>query len=104
MLDNSKCKVYNKGTKLRKGQCPKELKMEIIKPTKKQVFDELRNGGCCWLGGQGCECKSRQLCNCYKEAETRLTKTEYTAEEIEENKRQNAKAMQEIEEALKIFE
>ena len=29
--------------------------MQVIKPTKQEVFDELRkNIGCCWLGGAGC--------------------------------------------------
>lgn len=73
-------------------------------PTKKQVFDELRYGtGCCWLGGSGCYCYSRQLCNCFNEMKERLTRTEYTEEKIAEAQKRNAKAMQDIAQALALF-
>ena len=73
-------------------------------PTKKQVFDELRyNTGCCWLGGSGCHCCSRQLYQCFNEMKERLTRTEYTEEEIAEAQKRNAKAMQDIEQALAVF-
>lgn len=75
--------------------------MEIIKPTKKQVFDDLRkNTGCCWLGGNQCHCYSRQLCACYNDTERRLTKTILTEEEIKAQQQQNAKAMREIDNIL----
>ena len=75
--------------------------MEIIKPTKKQVFDDLRkNTGCCWLGGSKCHCYSRQLCDCYNDTERRLTKTILTEEEIKAGQEQNAKAMREIDNIL----
>lgn len=56
--------------------------MEIIKPTKQQVFNSLRQNGCCWLGGHGCECYSRQLSTCFADEEARLTKSIPSAEEI----------------------
>ena len=78
--------------------------MEKIEPTKKQVFDELRYGtGCCWLGGSGCHCYSRQLCQCFNEMKERLTTIEYTKEEIAEAQKRNAKAMQDIAHALALF-
>ena len=78
--------------------------MQEVKPTKERVFEELRKGcGCCWLGGQGCHCYSRQLKRCYEEAEKRLTRTERTPEEIERAKATNQKAMQELNELLSDF-
>lgn len=78
--------------------------MEKIEPTKKQVFDELRySTGCCWLGGTGCQCYSRQLCYCFNETKKRLTKTEYTEEEIKEAQARNAEAMDNIKKALDNF-
>lgn len=74
--------------------------MKTCMPTKKEVFDSLRAFGCCWLGGQGCECKSRQLCECYKAEEKRLTKTILNDEEIEQAKENNKKAMNELDEML----
>ena len=74
--------------------------MQRITPTKKEVFDELRSWGCCWLGCQGCECKSRQLRVCYTDAERRLTRTEYTEEEIREAQERNAKEMKELSDIL----
>lgn len=67
--------------------------MKVIKPTKKQVFDELRNNGCCWVGGSGCECKSRQLKPCYQETEKFLTKIEKTPEEIRQDIEHNQKVV-----------
>ena len=70
--------------------------MEIIKPTKQEVFNSLRSFGCCWLGGPGCECKSRQLGECYKSEEKRLVKTELTETEIKQAKENNKKAMNDL--------
>lgn len=72
--------------------------MKEIKPTKQEVFAELRRAGCCWLVGmgKGCECYSRQLRYCYADAERRLTRREYTAEEIAEAQKKNAEAVQDI--------
>ena len=69
--------------------------MKEIKPTKQEVFAELRRAGCCWLVGmgKGCECYSRQLVHCYAEAEKRLTRYELTAEEIKEAQEANTKAI-----------
>ena len=64
--------------------------MKVIKPTKQEVFNSLRQGGCCWLGGHGCECYSRQLKSCFELEEKRLTRTEYTEEEIEQAKAKDA--------------
>ena len=78
--------------------------MEKIEPTKKQVFDELRYvTGCCWIGGSGCHCHSRQLCQCFNEMKERLTKIEYTKEEIAEAQKRNAEAMDNIKKALDNF-
>lgn len=74
--------------------------MKVIVPTKQEVFNSLRAFGCCWLGGQGCECKSRQLSECYKAEEKRLTKTLLTEEEIEQAKENNKAAMDELYEML----
>lgn len=75
--------------------------MQVIKPTKQEVFKELRQfTGCCWLGGTGCECRSRQLGICYKEAEQRLTKTILTDEEIKQAQEKNQKSMDAITNAL----
>lgn len=73
--------------------------MKEIKPTKKEVFDELRKT-CCWLGGKGCECKSRSLKDCYLAEEKRLTRFERTPEEIQQGIEQNKRAMQEIDDIL----
>ena len=73
--------------------------MQIIKPTKKEVFEEMRKGdGCCWLGGRGCQCynKSWNIKGCYESAEKRLTKTIYTEEEIAEHTENNKKAMENL--------
>lgn len=72
--------------------------MKEIKPTKQEVFAELRRAGCCWLVGmgKGCECYSRQIVHCYADAERRLTRHEYTPEEIAEAQKENAKAQDEL--------
>ena len=74
--------------------------MKVNAPTKQEVFNSLRAFGCCWLGGQGCECKSRQLSECYKAEEKRLAKTILTEEEIKQAKANNAKAMDELDALL----
>lgn len=75
--------------------------MQVVKPTKQEVFDELRkNIGCCWLGGAGCQCHSRQLSQCFKATEKNLTKTILTGEEIKAGQARNAAAMKEIEDML----
>ena len=61
------------------------IKMTVIKPTKQQVFESLREKGCCWVGGHGCACYSRQICDCFVEEEKRLTKTELSDSEIEQS-------------------
>ena len=78
-----------------------EVCMQVIKPTKQEVFDELRkNIGCCWLGGAGCQCRNRQLGQCFKETENNLTKTILTGEEVKAGQARNAAAMKEIEDIL----
>ena len=78
-----------------------EVYMQVIKPTKQEVFDELRkNIGCCWLGGAGCQCRTRQLGQCFKETEKNLTKTILTDEEIKAGQARNAAAMKAIEDML----
>jgi len=77
--------------------------MEIIKPTKNQVFNKLKHDGCSWLGGKGCECYSRQMKSCYETAEKDLTKIIYTAEEIEQNEKENAQARLDMEKAFADF-
>ena len=75
--------------------------MQVVKPTKQEVFDELRkNIGCCWLGGIGCQCHNRQLGQCFQETERQLTKTVLTGEEIKEGQARNAAAMREIKNIL----
>lgn len=78
-----------------------EVCMQVIKPTKQEVFDELRkNIGCCWLGGAGCQCCNRQLGQCFKETENNLTRTILTGDEIKAGQARNAAAMKEIEDML----
>lgn len=77
--------------------------MKVIKPTKNEVFKELKLGGCIWLGGSGCECKSRQLNICYAETEKSLTRIEKTPEEIAQDIIDNEKAMQDINNALAML-
>lgn len=75
--------------------------MQVVNPTKQEVFDELRkNIGCCWLGGAGCQCRSRQLGQCFKEAEKNLTKMILTDEEIKAGQARNAAAMKDISDML----
>ena len=76
--------------------------MKEIKPTKQEVFAELRRAGCRWLVGmgKGCECYSRQLVHCYADAEKRLTRHEYTAEEIEAAQIECGKVQEDIDKLL----
>ena len=74
--------------------------MKVITPPEKEVFNSLRLGGCTWCGGHGCQCYSRQLENCYKEEEKRLTRVEYTEEEIREFQEVNKKTWEDIDEVL----
>ena len=69
-----------------------ESNMKVIKPSKEEVWESLKANGCCWLGGNGkCKCYSRSLSECFKAEEKRLTRTEYTAEEIKQKQEQNTK-------------
>ena len=70
--------------------------MKITKPTKREVFQELRESGCCWLGGSGCNCYSRQLSQCYAEAEKRLTKKTITFEEIQQSQKKHEETWNQI--------
>lgn len=70
--------------------------MITIRPTKQQVFNSLREKGCCWIGGHGCECYSRQICQCYAEEEARLTKSEPSAAEIKQAQEDNERVWREI--------
>lgn len=72
--------------------------MELTKPTKQEVFNSLRNHGCIWLGGHGCECRNRQLKGCYEEAEKWLTKATETESEIREAAEHNRAVWDEISE------
>ena len=75
--------------------------MQVVKPTKKEVFTDLRKAtGCCWLGGNACHCYSRQLAHCYAETERSLTKTILTDEEISQAQEQNKRSMDAITNAL----
>lgn len=63
--------------------------MKIIIPTKKEVFEAMRSDGCTWCGGCGCECTARiNMKICFELAKNRMTKKEYTANELEEIKKQ----------------
>lgn len=78
-----------------------EVCMQVVKPTKQEVFDELKkNIGCCWLGGIGCQCRTRQLGQCFKETENNLTRTILTGQEIKAGQARNAAVMKEIEDML----
>lgn len=71
--------------------------MKIIKPTKEKIFGYLKNDiGCSWLGGHGCECYSRQIKDCYYEAEKRLTKEIKTKDEINKEVKANKTLWDEI--------
>ena len=75
--------------------------MKVVKPTGAEVWEELKHGdGCCWLGGNKCHCYSRDLKECFAYAEKRLTKTEYTEEEIMESRARNAKFIEELNKIL----
>lgn len=70
--------------------------MKVVVPTKQEVFNSLRAKGCCWVGGQGCQCYSRQLKDCYCAEEKHITKISYTDDEIKQMQLNNQKAMAEI--------
>lgn len=75
--------------------------MKIIEPTHKEIMKFL---DCChysrWHRGQ-CTCYTRdQFKSCYEQAKRQLTRTEYTEEEIQQGREQNAKAMEAIKKAL----
>lgn len=74
--------------------------MKITKPTKGEVFQELRAIGCCWLGGSGCHCYSRQIKQCYEEAEKRLTKKTLTDEEIQQAQKKHDETWKQINEMI----
>lgn len=59
--------------------------MEVSIPDKAEVYESLRVKGCCWLGGHGCTCYSRQICDCFADEEKRLTKVEQSADEIKQS-------------------
>ncbi len=74
-------------------------------PTRKEIFDELRKDGCCWLGGQGCECFSRQLCVCFDEKKREMTRASApakTPEEIAADIEHNKKVCAEIDAAIAV--
>ena len=59
---------------------------------------------CChyskWHRGQ-CTCHNRgQFKSCYEQAKRQLTRTEYTEEEIQQAREENAKAMEAINKAI----
>ena len=79
--------------------------MKVVKPTKNEVFNSLRNKGCCWVGGQSCFCYSRQIKMCYDDEEVMLTKVIKTDEEIAEERKINEKVMEELYQMLDfVFE
>ena len=67
--------------------------MRIIEPTKKEVFEAMKMDGCTWCGGCGCECTARiNMRTCFELAEKRMTRKEYTDDEIEAMKSQPCEA------------
>ncbi len=75
--------------------------MKIIEPTHKEIMQFL---DCChyskWHKGQ-CTCHAPgQFKSCYEQAKRRLTRTEYTEEEIQQAREENAKAMEAINKAI----
>ena len=74
--------------------------MKIVEPTKREVFEAMKADGCTWCGGCGCECTARiNMSTCFKITEQRLTRTEYTEQEIETMK----KHPNDADEAFNIF-
>ena len=78
--------------------------MKIIEPTKNEIFRDMKMSGCTWCGGRGCECHMRtNISGCFNDTKKRLTKIEYTAQEIEEGIKENMQAMKEIDIALEAL-
>ena len=76
--------------------------MKIIEPTKKEVFEAMKLDGCTWCGGYGCVCTARiNMSTCFKLAEQRMTRKEYTVEEIEAMKNQPNEAKEAFDEFWK---
>lgn len=78
--------------------------MKIHEPTKKEVFEALKLDGCTWCGGCGCECTARiNMYTCFEIAKERLTVKQYTAEEIEEQKKKAKETPNAADEAFNYF-
>lgn len=78
--------------------------MKVIEPTKREVFDEMKACGCTWCGGHGCECHMKvNMSGCFNDTKKRLTRTEYTEDEIREQVQENEKAIKEYMEAIKEY-
>ncbi len=75
--------------------------MKKIEPSHIEIMKSLN---CGWFGSydrKKCMCHDRgQFKYCYQKEKQRLTKTEYTEDEIIEMKRQNEIAMKELKEAI----
>ena len=71
--------------------------MQVIKPTKKEVFEQMKLEGCMWFGGYGCECHYKiNFKTCFDQTEKRLSRTEYIPEEEAELTRQGNEARAEL--------
>ena len=71
--------------------------MQVIKPTKKEVFEQMKLEGCTWCGGYGCECHYKiNFKTCFDQTEKRLSRTEYTPEEEAELTRKGNEARAEL--------
>ena len=78
--------------------------MQVIKPTKKEVFEQMKLEGCTWCGGYGCECHYKiNFKTCFDQTENRLSRTEYTPEEEAELARQGNEARAELDAFLEEF-
>lgn len=76
--------------------------MKIIEPTHKEIMRYLNCGYYGYWNKNKCQCHNqKQFKSCYESAKERLTRTEYTEEEIAVQREHNKKAMQEMNEALK---
>ena len=79
--------------------------MKVIEPKHKDIMQNLR---CChygYLNSNSCICHSvKQFKSCYEREKIRLTEKIYTADEIAEQKKNNDKAMQELQSFLDEFE
>ena len=71
--------------------------MKVIEPTHKEIMQNLN---CChysYLNKNSCICHShKQFKSCYEREKIRLTEKIYTANEIEQQQKNNDKAMQEL--------